>query len=162
MSCCLFALLTFSPFCLNLKIFRVFASYVAWASADRLIRLAVRRCVSKDPDGASVHAKYTAGDIVTVTEQQMLQQCTWQKVTQISSETHYGLPWSVSAALFDIGAPEEQLSLYFRDIVTPLRVEAACEHLQVAAFCTILLLCLLLDSLRLGSSISVFVIFVLQ
>ncbi|CDJ42435.1 hypothetical protein ETH_00018465 [Eimeria tenella] len=118
---------------------RVFASYVAWASADRLIRLAVRRCVSKDPDGASVHAKYTAGDIVTVTEQQMLQQCTWQKVTQISSETHYGLPWSVSAALFDIGAPEEQLSLYFRDIVTPLRVEAAWRtenalsllHLQV-------------------------------
>ncbi|CDJ62094.1 LOW QUALITY PROTEIN: hypothetical protein ENH_00004500 [Eimeria necatrix] len=118
---------------------RVFASYVAWASADRLIRLAVRRCISKDPAGASIHAKYTAGEIVTATEQQMFQHCTWQKVTQISSETHYGLPWSVSVALFDIGAPEEQLSVYFRDVVTPLHVETAWRtenalsllHLQV-------------------------------
>ncbi|CDJ62095.1 protein kinase, putative [Eimeria necatrix] len=118
---------------------RVFTSYVAWASADRLIRLAVRRCVSRDPAGASIHAKYSAGEVVAAVEKQLLHHCVWQQVTQISSETHYGPPWGVSAALFDFGAPEEQVSVHLRDVVTPIHMEAAWRtedalsllHLQV-------------------------------
>ncbi|CDJ42434.1 hypothetical protein ETH_00018460 [Eimeria tenella] len=104
---------------------RVFASYVAWASADRLVRLAVRRCASTDPAGVSVHQKYTAGEVVDAEEQQQARRCVWGQVTQITNETHYGLPWGVSAALSDFGSPEEQVSAVVRDVFTPLHMQSA-------------------------------------
>lgn len=61
-------------------------------------------------------------------EQQQARRCVWGQVTQITNETHYGLPWGVSAALSDFGSPEEQVSAVVRDVFTPLHMQSACKH----------------------------------
>ncbi|OEH76395.1 hypothetical protein cyc_03129 [Cyclospora cayetanensis] len=94
---------------------RACASYVSWTSADRLVRVALRRCVSSVSSASAIHRKYASGNAVTEEEATALQDCMWAEVKAATAETHYGLPWGVSGAKMDFGFSESQVSRIVRD-----------------------------------------------
>ncbi|KAL8429412.1 hypothetical protein Efla_001250 [Eimeria flavescens] len=100
---------------------RLFVSFVSWASADRWVRLAVRRCVAASNPMLSVHLKYAAGEAVAEEEAAAFRQCIWQHLEAAALETHHGLPWGVSTALRDYGASEAQVSAFLKEaLIKPL------------------------------------------
>ncbi|KAL8275607.1 hypothetical protein Esti_000558 [Eimeria stiedai] len=112
----------------NLQTFlkeRVFTSFVSWASADRLVRLSLRRCVSSSPLMLSVHQDYAAGKLVAEKDAAAFRECVWQHLVAAAQETHHGLPWAVSTALADFGASEAQVSAYVKGTLIKKLAETA-------------------------------------
>ncbi|XP_026192737.1 uncharacterized protein LOC34619882 [Cyclospora cayetanensis] len=88
----------------------IFASYVSWASVDRLSRVALRRCVSSLPVASTIHMKQASGAKVSEEELSLLQDCIWNHLEAATRETHYGLPWGVARARNDFGFTEAKVT----------------------------------------------------
>ncbi|XP_026192738.1 uncharacterized protein LOC34619879 [Cyclospora cayetanensis] len=80
---------------------------VLWASADGLAHSSLRQCVSTSLTALSRHHRYVNGHPVFKEESLDLQVCMWDKLEEITRETHYGSPWRICGALNDYRFPEK-------------------------------------------------------
>ncbi|KAL8430725.1 hypothetical protein ACSSS7_005756 [Eimeria intestinalis] len=104
---------------------RVFISFVSWVSADRLVRVSLRRCVSSSPSMMSVHLSYAAGEPVSGEKASAFHDCIWRHLEAAAQQTHNALPWGVSTALVDFGASESQVSAHLKDTIIMKLAETA-------------------------------------
>lgn len=118
------------PYCfvhISLCAHRLLASYVSWASVDRLVRLSLRRCVSSSASMLSVHQNYASGEVVSEDAAKEFQDCIWRHLEASTQETHHGLPWGVPGALLDYGASETQISNRVKETFIKTISETACR-----------------------------------